>query len=232
MPIHATTAHHERLSFTKYEPVPGEIAVRCATCSKLLFTTIDFDGQVEARCRNCKQYRYWDGVRCDPQVGALAHRYWTGPSLSFERGRCGTCGMTLVFAAEFHGRITAVCRGCRQLNIFEWITVTPVVQRDPFGMSPDEFMAMMEERWLALFKEFSRRRAEVAIGLRFDVFKRDGFRCRYCGISADDGAILHADHVIPQSKGGPTTLENLATACFECNVGKSDKDLGDIRPAI
>jgi 5-methylcytosine-specific restriction endonuclease McrA len=99
-------------------------------------------------------------------------------------------------------------------------------------LDPDAFMAMMEERWLALFKEFSRRRAEVAVGLRFDVFKRDGFRCRYCGQSADDGVILHADHVIPQSKGGPTTLDNLVTACFACNLGKSDKDLGDIRPAV
>ncbi len=99
-------------------------------------------------------------------------------------------------------------------------------------MAPDELIALMEERWLALFQEFSRRRAEVAVGLRFDVFKRDGFRCRYCGRSADDGAILHADHVVPQSKGWLTTLENLVTASFECNIGKSNKDLDGMHPAI
>jgi thioredoxin-like negative regulator of GroEL len=40
-----------------------------------------------------------------------------------------------------------------------------------------------------------------------------------------DFHFLHADHVIAESKGGPTTLENLVTACMDCNLGKSDKDL-------
>jgi 5-methylcytosine-specific restriction endonuclease McrA len=59
--------------------------------------------------------------------------------------------------------------------------------------------------------------------LRFAVFVRDGFRCRYCGIGACDGAVLHADHVIPASRGGPTNIDNLVTACLDCNLGKSDK---------
>jgi 5-methylcytosine-specific restriction endonuclease McrA len=88
-------------------------------------------------------------------------------------------------------------------------------------------MAMMEERWTAIVARMARQRAEVAVGLRFDVFKRDDFRCRYCGLSVDDGVVLHADHVIPRSKGGPTTLENLVTACAGCNLGKSNKSLGD-----
>lgn len=41
--------------------------------------------------------------------------------------------------------------------------------------------------------------------LRFAVLKRDGFRCRYCGRSPEDGIILTLDHVIPESKGGLTT---------------------------
>lgn len=92
-------------------------------------------------------------------------------------------------------------------------------------LTPDvaKVMEMMEAHWEAALRKRARSKAEVAVGLRFKVFQRDNFRCRYCGVSVEDGAILHADHVIPQSKGGPTTLENLVTACFNCNVGKSDR---------
>lgn len=60
--------------------------------------------------------------------------------------------------------------------------------------------------------------------LRFLVLKRDNFKCCACGASpAKDPAIeLHVDHIIPWSKGGETTLDNLQTLCSKCNLGKSD----------
>jgi hypothetical protein len=56
---------------------------------------------------------------------------------------------------------------------------------------------------------------------RFEILKRDGFTCQYCG---KKGATvrLEVDHIEPQSKGGSDDDENLITACFECNRGKSD----------
>lgn len=65
----------------------------------------------------------------------------------------------------------------------------------------------------------------VAAGLRFDVLKRDGFRCRLCGAAADDGVRLHVDHITAYSRGGETTKENLWTLCAPCNIGKSNKSL-------
>lgn len=102
----------------------------------------------------------------------------------------------------------------------------PVSIRDMGYPSLESMLETMQQRWDDFRVTKLRTRGVVAVGLRFDVFMRDGFRCRYCGVSIDDGAILHADHVIPQSKGGATTLENLVTACMDCNLGKSDKDLG------
>lgn len=58
--------------------------------------------------------------------------------------------------------------------------------------------------------------------LRFAVLERDGFKCRYCGRGASQGAILHADHIKPKSSGGEDSLENLVTACQECNIGKGN----------
>ena len=60
------------------------------------------------------------------------------------------------------------------------------------------------------------------LSLRFAVLNRDNFHCVYCGRGAEDGAKLQVDHVYPRSKGGKDTMENLVTACWECNMGKGD----------
>lgn len=61
--------------------------------------------------------------------------------------------------------------------------------------------------------------------LRFDVLKRDNFKCCACGASPakDPNVTLHLDHIIPWSKGGETKIDNLQTLCSECNLGKSDR---------
>lgn len=70
------------------------------------------------------------------------------------------------------------------------------------------------------------RRAARAVNwrLRFLVMQRDGFRCCVCGSSPAKGHVvrLQVDHVLPWSKGGKTTFDNLQTLCEACNIGKSD----------
>ena len=53
---------------------------------------------------------------------------------------------------------------------------------------------------------------------RQNIFKRDGGKCQYCGVTTD----LTLDHVIPRSKGGRSTWDNLVTACKSCNSKKGD----------
>ena len=67
-------------------------------------------------------------------------------------------------------------------------------------------------------------RSLMTASLRYEILKRDGFRCQLCGRTAkDDGVKLHVDHILPVSKGGQTTPENLRTLCQDCNLGKGDK---------
>lgn len=61
---------------------------------------------------------------------------------------------------------------------------------------------------------------------RFEVFKRDSFRCQYCGRSAPD-VILEVDHIIPVAEGGKNDLMNLITSCRDCNRGKGKRKLTD-----
>lgn len=65
--------------------------------------------------------------------------------------------------------------------------------------------------------------------VRFEIFKRDGFTCQYCGQRPPE-VVLEVDHIHPSSKGGSDDEINLITSCFDCNRGKSDKKLGDIHP--
>ena len=58
--------------------------------------------------------------------------------------------------------------------------------------------------------------------LRALVLMRDGASCQMCGDTPQSGAKLHVDHIIPWSKGGETTLQNLQSLCEKCNIGKSN----------
>lgn len=63
---------------------------------------------------------------------------------------------------------------------------------------------------------------------RFLIFRRDGFRCIYCGRTSlcENGEVaLHADHVVPQREGGATVAANLVTSCSRCNVEKNSEGL-------
>lgn len=72
-------------------------------------------------------------------------------------------------------------------------------------------------------KFMKQERSKMTDGLRYDVLKRDNFKCCVCGYGSLDNVKLHVDHIIPISKGGKTKLDNLQTLCERCNLGKSDK---------
>lgn len=60
-----------------------------------------------------------------------------------------------------------------------------------------------------------------AILTKRNVFKRDGHKCVYCGKEGSD-ASLTWDHIIPKSRKGKNTWENLVTSCFRCNNEKDN----------
>ena len=64
---------------------------------------------------------------------------------------------------------------------------------------------------------------------RREVFIRDHYTCQYCGRQAGD---LTIDHVVPRSKGGAHSWENLVSACKPCNHRKGGKSLGEARMTL
>lgn len=73
-----------------------------------------------------------------------------------------------------------------------------------------------------------RKRRSTSGNLRTKIFIRDRYRCQYCGHrgSATD---LSIDHILPRSRGGKTTPENLCVACKPCNSRKGDRTPAEAR---
>ena len=67
--------------------------------------------------------------------------------------------------------------------------------------------------------------------LRFQALKRHGSRCQCCGGSAEEGARLNVDHIMPRRlfPALALQLENLQVLCSQCNEGKGNWDMTDFR---
>ena len=65
------------------------------------------------------------------------------------------------------------------------------------------------------------QKAVISGELRWAVWSRDNFTCQGQGCGARQ--FLQVDHIVPESKGGPMTLENLRTLCKACNMKKGNR---------
>ncbi len=104
------------------------------------------------------------------------------------------------------------CIACGQ----EYVTVKPLQQHYCSGE------CAVKAKRLRASKRYEQFGKPAYLAIRFRVFERDNFRCRYCGRSPDDGAKLVIDHILAKCKGGQDELSNYVTACVECNAGKGD----------
>ncbi|MCG2587838.1 HNH endonuclease [Rhodohalobacter sulfatireducens] len=66
--------------------------------------------------------------------------------------------------------------------------------------------------------------AKIVLSRR-NIMKRDQHTCQYCGTKSD----LTLDHVLPRSRGGEDSWENLVTACNKCNVKKGNRTPDEAR---
>ncbi|MFV0634701.1 HNH endonuclease [Demequina sp.] len=77
-------------------------------------------------------------------------------------------------------------------------------------------------RWA---KSAAGQRALMTTRIRTQIKERDGYACKQCGVSvaAEPHLLLEVDHILPVSKGGLSTPENLQTLCWRCNRSKGAK---------
>ncbi len=108
----------------------------------------------------------------------------------------------------------------------QWLKNHKKPPRDPWRA----IRKLYQEGWLikvrkGVYKRISGYKGENIIApftpeIREQIFKRDNYRCVMCGNGRHNGYEIHADHIIPQSKDGLSTLENGQTLCSEHNLLK------------
>lgn len=88
----------------------------------------------------------------------------------------------------------------------------------------NKFVLFLSEK-IKFNKSVSGQRALMTSKLRQKIKERDKFTCQHCGlsISQEPNLLLEIDHIIPVSKGGLTTEDNLQTLCWRCNRSKGSK---------
>jgi 5-methylcytosine-specific restriction endonuclease McrA len=72
---------------------------------------------------------------------------------------------------------------------------------------------------LTRYEKFPQQKANFS---RRTLFRRDNNQCQYCGCKPGSNE-LTLDHVLPRSRGGKTTWENIVCACVDCNSHKADR---------
>jgi 5-methylcytosine-specific restriction endonuclease McrA len=122
------------------------------------------------------------------------------------------------FALFYKGHVKAVLPDYTTYEWENWCDI-PVQPEDEVVVTPS--MVIRVPR-VVLLKDFDRLpRREVKFS-RHNIYLRDGNCCQYCGRKYPT-AELSLDHVIPLSRGGKSTWENVVCACLKCNVKKGNR---------
>jgi len=153
----------------------------------------------------------------------LAERFEENSKLSLE------CNPTLVLNADY----TPMSRA--PLSVMNWKDAFRIVYsgRANVVSTYDSLfcrsvtMSFPLPSVIALRQYQPMHRAEPVLTRR-NVFMRDNYRCGYCG-EQHGLAQLTLDHVIPRSKGGGSTWNNVTTACIGCNQKKGSNSLKELR---
>ncbi len=118
-----------------------------------------------------------------------------------------------------------------RINIRRAITLLIAGQAEPLGFIEGAVWQVRSPSFVLQVPEHIRltvsnpeRLWKVPPVNRREVLKRDGQACQYCGSTKK----LTLDHVIPKSKGGPHSWDNVVTACEPCNLKKGDKLLHEV----
>ena len=71
-----------------------------------------------------------------------------------------------------------------------------------------------------VLKSYVRKHEFILSCTRKNVYIRDNYTCQYCSKRATSKFDLTLDHVVPKSRGGPKTWDNIVTSCHKCNITK------------
>jgi 5-methylcytosine-specific restriction endonuclease McrA len=111
-----------------------------------------------------------------------------------------------------------VCSVKRAVTLLMHEVAERVEDSDRILRSPSQIFAVPS---VIRLRRYVRRPPHQRVAFnRKNVFRRDDNLCQYCGARGGD---LTLDHVMPRSRGGPTSWENVVACCQSCNAKKRDR---------
>ncbi len=208
----------------EFKPVKDTFTFTTETSSKREYDDFDFDAQFGVICeKNKKDFRaYADDVEFNNKLLSQYNREYnrikerakphSAEMSVLEKNKlCPVTTVTIVVQVKYHSP-----KFKTRLNKSNKYDISRV------GVTLDH-AAKMRKEYHARRRFIERERSLMTESLRYEVLRRDNFRCVICGATAEDGVLLHVDHIKPVSKGGKTEMSNLRTLCERCNRGKSDR---------
>ena len=125
-------------------------------------------------------------------------------------------------------RTLLLTQGYEPIQIISWQRAITLLALDKVDIV-EEYDAVIRAVSMALrvpavvrLRKTFRRHAKPVKFSRVNIYARDGHRCQYCGVTCTPDELTY-DHVVPRSKGGLTTWENIVSACYACNRRKANR---------
>ena len=122
------------------------------------------------------------------------------------------------FTMLFGGRARALDVDFEPRDFESWVALAPHPGEDAIG-TPRGIVRIPRVLLLSQYNRVPRTPLRLS---RRNIFLRDEYRCQYCGHGPPD-VELNIDHVVPRSRGGQSSWENLVTSCRPCNLEKGDQ---------
>jgi len=119
------------------------------------------------------------------------------------------------FEMLYQGRAHALAEGYEPCDFAMWCLIDAGPDHERIG-TPGGWLRVPRLMLLCTYDRVPQ--APVRLSRR-NVFLRDGYRCQYCG-EQPPTRDLNLDHVVPRSRGGRSTWDNLVTSCRPCNLRK------------
>ncbi len=126
------------------------------------------------------------------------------------------------FILLYKGHVRAVDETYRTWDFENWQDI-PIQPADSFVSTPSRRILIPHVIQLLEFDRMPRQEVKFSRG---NIYLRDHNRCQYCGKKFSSSE-LSLDHVIPVSRGGRSSWENVVCACLPCNVKKGNKLLSE-----
>jgi hypothetical protein len=114
------------------------------------------------------------------------------------------------FSLLYQGAARAIDEQFQLFDFESWSALSVAVHHDTIGTRVIVLMA---------YERMPKTRVRFS---RFNIYARDDNTCQYCGTRMAR-ADLNLDHVVPRSRGGATTWENVVCSCVPCNLRKGGR---------